>query len=97
MNRPNQKSYGVWMSVLTVLVVCYSNLFAAPLRIMPLLDSITWTSLPQASYRVEESINLQAWRLLDANFPSAGTVTQYNRAAELITKPKAFYRVSENP
>jgi lysophospholipase L1-like esterase len=61
------------------------------------VTTLTWTSLPAASYKVEESIDLQSWQLLNANFPSNGTTTVYNRSAETLIKPKAFFRVSENP
>ena len=59
--------------------------------------SITWRSYPGKTYRVETSEGLDEWAIFDPAFPSGGVTTTFRKAANTITEPQEFYRVSVNP
>jgi hypothetical protein len=61
------------------------------------MTSITWSSHPQKTYKVESSENLQQWSVLDPVFTSGGVTTTYRAFPGHSPPPRAFCRVSANP
>lgn len=64
------------------------------LSIAPGTNQITWTSLPEAAYRVEyrDALSAGAWSALEAGIVATGSLTTWtdNAATEVPTR---FYRV----
>lgn len=76
---------------------------APPPRILEFLDShgptgtrsLSWSSRPAKTYRVDLSGDLKNWIVLAPAYPSGGVSTRYQESAGAPDMQSAFYRISE--
>lgn len=59
--------------------------------------TLTWTSTPGASYRVQRSTNLSLWPELGTVIPSGGATTSFTDTALPAGSPAVYYRVRTVP
>jgi hypothetical protein len=60
-------------------------------------STLTWSSHPQQSYRVEASHDLMQWSVLAADYPSGGVTTTFIQAPDPAEISGRFFRVSALP
>lgn len=56
--------------------------------------TVTWTSLPQQTYRVQRSTDLVGWTTIATNLPGQATSTSYTDTLGTPVPPVLFYRVT---
>ena len=94
---------GLWLNDIDVRGIATAPAADAPVINFIVFDRasgealINFQSQPGASYTIEESSDLATWNILDANFESEGTETEFIDSSIPPADLRRFYRLFENP